>query len=125
MNYSHLLLPAPSLKDPVDRLQQVATFAVSAISGNENRCCQHHAAPKLRTTNFNTSTRILKIKDHSFFFSLTILFACRPRDMSKFCSLNKANHMDCKVPVKIIYHRLLSFMAKLKIFQHKFESVYR
>jgi hypothetical protein len=37
MNYSHLLLPAPALTDPVSRLQQVATFAVSALAGNENR----------------------------------------------------------------------------------------
>jgi hypothetical protein len=37
MNYSSLLLPAASLSDPVSRLQQVATFAVSAIAGNENR----------------------------------------------------------------------------------------
>ncbi len=37
MNYSSLLLPAASLSDPVSRLQQVATFAVSALAGNENR----------------------------------------------------------------------------------------
>jgi len=37
MNYSHLLRAAPSLPDPVLRLQQVATFAVSALASNNER----------------------------------------------------------------------------------------
>jgi len=34
MNYSYLLRSAPDLPDPVSRLQQVATFAVSALASN-------------------------------------------------------------------------------------------
>ena len=37
MNYSHLLAAAPRLEDPVVRLQQVATFAVSALASNNLR----------------------------------------------------------------------------------------
>lgn len=37
MNYAHLLRAAPSMPDPVLRLQQVATFAVSALASNNNR----------------------------------------------------------------------------------------
>ena len=37
MNYSHLLAAAPRLEDPVLRLQQVATFAVSALASNNLR----------------------------------------------------------------------------------------
>jgi len=37
MNYSHLLIKAPQLEDHVARLQQVATFAVSALASNDER----------------------------------------------------------------------------------------
>ena len=37
MNYSHLLASAPGLEAPVARLQQVATFAVSALASNNMR----------------------------------------------------------------------------------------
>ena len=37
MNYSHLLMAAPALDDSVARLQQVATFAVSALASNNMR----------------------------------------------------------------------------------------
>jgi len=37
MNYAHLLRSAPTLTDPVERLQQVATFAVSALASNHLR----------------------------------------------------------------------------------------
>ena len=37
MNYSHLLASAPALDAPVARLQQVATFAVSALASNNMR----------------------------------------------------------------------------------------
>jgi len=37
MNYAHLLRATPSLPDPVLRLQQVATFAVSALASNNGR----------------------------------------------------------------------------------------
>jgi len=37
MNYSHLLRSAPDMPDPVTRLQQVATFAVSALASNNER----------------------------------------------------------------------------------------
>jgi len=37
MNYSHLLLPASQLSDPVERLELVATFAVSALASNLDR----------------------------------------------------------------------------------------
>ena len=37
MNYSYLLRTTPSLPDPMLRLQQVATFAVSALASNNDR----------------------------------------------------------------------------------------
>ena len=37
MNYSHLLLPAHTVSDPVERLELVATFAVSALASNLDR----------------------------------------------------------------------------------------
>ena len=37
MNYSHLLMSAPALDAPLARLQQVATFAVSALASNNMR----------------------------------------------------------------------------------------
>lgn len=37
MNYSYLLRASPSLPDPMLRLQQVATFAVSALASNNDR----------------------------------------------------------------------------------------
>jgi len=37
MNYASLLRSAPTLPDPMLRLQQVATFAVSALASNNNR----------------------------------------------------------------------------------------
>jgi len=37
MNYSHLLLPAHTISDPVERLELVATFAVSALASNLDR----------------------------------------------------------------------------------------
>lgn len=37
MNYAHLLRAAPTLPDPLLRLQQVATFAVSALASNNMR----------------------------------------------------------------------------------------
>jgi len=37
MNYSHLLSAAPLMPDPLSRLQQVATFAVSALASNNER----------------------------------------------------------------------------------------
>jgi len=37
MNYSHVLLPACQVTDPVERLELVATFAVSALASNLDR----------------------------------------------------------------------------------------
>ena len=37
MNYSHILLPAARTNDPVERLELVATFAVSALASNFDR----------------------------------------------------------------------------------------